>query len=155
MEWKCTVFFLVLSLLPELGKCQQGCSDIPNNLRFDCYPEDGASEQNCVNRGCCWGKPAIVNDEVPLDIPYCFYPSDYGYQLVNKEKTQTGYLLSLTKKGHAGPYGNDIENLAVDVRFEAQDRLHFKVGFGNNYIYSTGSGEYPLSLVLRSIVLGR
>lgn len=129
MKWKCTVFVVVLSLFPELAKCQQGCSDIPNNLRFDCYPEDGASEQNCLNRGCCWRKPAIVNDEVPLDVPYCFYPSDYGYQLVSKEKTQTGYLLNLSKKGHAGPYGNDIENLAVDVRFEAQDRLHFKVGF--------------------------
>ena len=129
MSWKCTVIVLVLSFLPERGTCQQGCSDIPNNLRFDCYPEDGASEQNCLNRGCCWRKPPIVNDEVPLDVPYCFYPSDYGYQLVNKEKTQTGYLLSLTKKGHAGPYGNDVENLAVDVRFEAQDRLHFKVVF--------------------------
>ncbi|KAL9985311.1 hypothetical protein ACROYT_G007700 [Oculina patagonica] len=134
MSWRCTVFILVVPLLLELAKCQQ-CSDIPNSLRFDCYPEDDANEQRCLSRGCCWAKPSIVDDEAPLDMPYCFYPKDYGYQLVNKQKTQTGYLLSLAKKGHAGPYGNDIENLAVDVRFEAKDRLHFKIFDPNNKRY--------------------
>lgn len=128
MSYRCTLFILVLPLLLELAKCQQGCSNIPNLLRFDCFPENDADEQKCVNRGCCWAKPSIVDEEAPLDVPYCFYPSDYGYQLVNKQKTKTGYLLSLTKKGHAGPYGNDSQNLAVDIRFEARDRLHFKVG---------------------------
>ena len=129
MSWKCTVFILVWALLLGLGKCQQGCSNIPDNLRFDCYPQGVANEQSCLNRGCCWTKPSIVDDEVPLDVPYCFYPNDYGYQLVNQQKTQTGFLLSLAKKGHAGPYGKDIENVAVDVRFEARNRLHFKVGY--------------------------
>ena len=136
MNLRCAVFILLVSLLLELAKCQEGCSNIPDSLRFDCYPEDGATKTNCMNRGCCWAPPSTSDDAAPLDIPYCFYPSDYGYQLVNKEKTQTGYLLSLTKKGHAGPYGNDIENLAVDVRFEARDRLHFKVGIGKlEYIF--------------------
>ncbi|KAJ7394088.1 hypothetical protein OS493_003764 [Desmophyllum pertusum] len=135
MSWKCTVFILVWALLLGLGKCQQGCSNIPDNLRFDCYPQGVANEQSCLNRGCCWTKPSIVDDEVPLDIPYCFYPNDYGYQLVNQQKTQTGFLLSLAKKGHAGPYGKDIENVAVDVRFEARNRLHFKVYDPNNKRY--------------------
>lgn len=129
MYWKLTLLILVSVFQLDHGRAQQGCSNIPNSLRFDCYPEGDANEQSCVNRGCCWAKPTIEeeNVHVPLDIPYCFYPNDYGYQVVNKEKTQTGYLLSLTKKGHPGPYGNEIENLAVDVRFETKDRLHFKV----------------------------
>lgn len=129
MYWKFTLFVLasVLLILLDFGQTQQGCDNIPDSLRFDCYPEGEADQQSCVDRGCCWAKPTIVKEDVPLDIPYCFYPSDYGYQLVNKEKTSTGYLLSLTKKGHPGPYGKDIENLAVDVRFETKDRLHFKV----------------------------
>lgn len=137
MYWKLTLLILVSVFQLDHGRAQQGCSNIPNSLRFDCYPEGDANEQSCVNRGCCWAKPTIEeeNVHVPLDIPYCFYPNDYGYQVVNKEKTQTGYLLSLTKKGHPGPYGNEIENLAVDVRFETKDRLHFKVYDPNNNRY--------------------
>ena len=131
MCWRCAAFILVLASILQFGKSQQGCSNIPNSRRFDCYPEGDADEQKCLNRGCCWSKPSLPaadhDGEAPLNIPYCFYPTDYGYQLKNKQKTQTGYLLSLAKQGHAGPYGKDIENLAVDLRFEARDRLHFKV----------------------------
>ena len=130
VRW-CVAFVLVLSSFLHFGKTQDSCSQIPNAYRFDCYPDDGASEQNCLNRGCCWRKPSEVDGEVPLNTPYCFYPTNYGYQLKIKQKTQTGYLLNLAKQGHPGPYGKDIQNLAVDVRFETQDRLHFKVGFKN------------------------
>ena len=128
MSWRCVAFILVLSSILQFGKCQQSCS-IPNSRRFDCYPEGDADSQKCLKRGCCWGKPSLPRGEgeVPLNIPYCFYPTDYGYQLKSKQKTPTGYLLSLAKQGHAGPYGKDIENLIVDLRFEARDRLHFKV----------------------------
>lgn len=130
MSWRCVSFTLVLLSAVKFGKSQQGCDNIPNARRFDCYPEEGATEQTCSNRGCCWRKPSlsVVDGEVPLNIPYCFYPTNYGYQLKGKQKTQTGYLLSLARQGHPGPYGKEIENLAVDVRFETRERLHFKVG---------------------------
>lgn len=129
MSWKRVTFLVVLSSILQFGKSQQGCDDIPNSRRFDCYPEAGANEQKCLNRGCCWRKPSSGKEgDVPLNTPYCFYPTNYGYQLKSKQKTQTGYLLTLAKQGHPGPYGKDIENLAVDVRFETRERLHFKVG---------------------------
>lgn len=128
LELRGVLFIFTLLSILHFGKSQEGCSQIADAYRFDCYPEDGASEQNCLNRGCCWRPPsAEVDGKVPLNIPYCFYPTNYGYKLVNKEKTQTGYLLRLVKQGHPGPYGKDVENLTVDVRFETRERLHFKV----------------------------
>ena len=130
MNWWCVAFSLILFSILPFGKSQEGCSNIPDTLRFDCYPEDDPNEQNCVARGCCWRKPSLSNNvdgQVPLNEPYCFYPSNYGYRLESKVKTQTGYLLKLAKQGHPGPYGKDVQNLTVDLRFEARDRLHFKV----------------------------
>ncbi|EDO41811.1 predicted protein [Nematostella vectensis] len=75
-------------------------------LRFDCFPEAGATEELCQARGCCWvpaenrpprpeptSKPTGVN--APLDIPYCFYPLNYGYSLTSKVATKTGYKKTL------------------------------------------------------------
>ncbi|KAM7452410.1 hypothetical protein ABFA07_000090 [Porites harrisoni] len=136
LELRGVVFILTLLSILHFGRSQEGCSQIADAYRFDCYPEDGASEQNCLNRGCCWRPPsAEVDGKVPLNIPYCFYPTNYGYKLVSKEKTQTGYLLRLVKQGHPGPYGKDIENLTVDVRFETRERLHFKIYDPNNKRY--------------------
>lgn len=130
LELRGVLFIFTLLSILHFGKSQEGCSQIADAYRFDCYPEDGASEQNCLNRGCCWRPPsAEVDGKVPLNIPYCFYPTNYGYKLVSKEKTQTGYLLRLVKQGHPGPYGKDVENLTVDVRFETRERLHFKVSW--------------------------
>lgn len=36
------------------------CSSFGNDDRFDCFPEDGATQEKCEARGCCWvpaGKP--------------------------------------------------------------------------------------------------
>ena len=124
-----TFLMLVLWTSFRLGKFQQQCENIPNELRFDCDPEGDASQENCLNRGCCWRKPSISFEagEVPLDTPYCFYPTNYGYEVVDKQHTQTGYALKLTRRGHLGPYGKDVINLTMEVLFEGENRLHFKV----------------------------
>lgn len=45
----------------------------------------------------------------------------------------------LSKQGHPGPYGKDIQNLTVDLRFETKDRLHFK-------IYDSASTRYEVPI---------
>lgn len=149
LELRGVVFIFTLLSILHFGRSQEGCSQIADAYRFDCYPEDGASEQNCLNRGCCWRPPsAEVDGKVPLNIPYCFYPTNYGYKLVSKEKTQTGYLLRLVKQGHPGPYGKDIENLTVDVRFETRERLHFKVSWKKR-VRTLVKVVYRLSVIFR------
>ena len=131
MHGRSIVFILAFSSILHSGNSQEGCSNIPDSDRFDCYPESDADEQKCLNRGCCWKVAShhdqTVNGKVPLNIPYCFYPTNYGYKLVTKTQTPTGYMLTLEKQGHPGPYGKDINDLNVDLRFETKDRLHFKV----------------------------
>lgn len=118
------ILFLAQSSL-QITTAQPQCDNIANEYRFDCYPESDATEGKCNNRGCCWKKPNVLS--VPLDIPYCFYPMNYGYKLDSKEDTKFGYRLSLSRQGQGGPYGSDVEHLAVDVRLEEKSRLHFKI----------------------------
>lgn len=111
------------------------CTEDADNLRFDCYPEPGASEEKCESRGCCWKvaensrHAASLGDEtvtVPLDVPYCFYPRNFGYQLVKQQETATGYLIELQMQ-QKGPFGGDITSLKVDIRLETENRVHVKV----------------------------
>ena len=76
------------------------CEFIPLSLRFDCHPENGASELSCADRGCCWNALHQLNYEkqVPLDVPYCYYPKNwslYRYENFTKDGNDFSGLLSL------------------------------------------------------------
>lgn len=111
------------------------CTDSSDSHRFDCYPDDGATQEKCESRGCCWKHASSSpKPNIPLNVPYCFYPENFGYQLVKQEETATGYMLDLEMQ-QKGPFGEDITNLKVDVRLETQQRLHVKIFDGNNDRY--------------------
>ena len=133
------------------------CTDDADSKRFDCYPDSGATEDKCEGRGCCWKEASQLSNayefriKVPLNVPYCFYPKNFGYKLVNKQETDTGFLLDLQMQ-QKGPYGGDIGNLKVDVRLETEYRVHVKVFF---FFYGMNSPVnmsivYVLQLVLFS-----
>ncbi|EEZ99945.2 lysosomal alpha-glucosidase [Tribolium castaneum] len=109
---------------PDYGKCKL----VQERDRFDCYPENGANQQGCEARGCCWipakKKPKMG---VPLATPYCFYPSNYGtYNYVNV--TQTAYgLEAFLKRGYATAYPGDVEIIKLSAKFETETRLHIKI----------------------------
>ena len=112
--------------------------DIPRiGERFDCHPENFPTQKVCEARGCCWvptrarTKPIHTgspNDpQAPVDVPYCYYPKDFpGYTVLTKEKTKTGFRAQL-ERASSSYYPRDIKKLVMDVSYETDSRLHFKV----------------------------
>lgn len=43
---------------------------MPNEQKLDCFPEQGATELECLRRDCCWEE---VQNPPSFDVPYCFY----------------------------------------------------------------------------------
>lgn len=100
--------------------------------RFDCFPEDGANQKDCETRGCCWlpakSEPKKKNKkDVPLNVPYCFYPPNYeSYSFVNISQTAFGIEAFLERK-YRSPYPEDVKILKMIFKFETKDRLRVKV----------------------------
>jgi len=70
-----------------------------------------------------------------MGTPYCFYPSNWGYQLTNPQQTSTGITATLTRVGPPSPYGGDVNTLKLDIMYETTQRLHFKISDPNNARY--------------------
>ena len=124
LSFQTAILVLVICLMPSIklaGSMQ--CSGIPENDRFDCHPGEGASQQTCQERGCCW-VPAKDLDE---GVPHCYYPRDFPtYQMGSLNQTKFGYSVMLTRTTKSY-FPGDIMQLQMDVYFETSYRLHFKV----------------------------
>ncbi|XP_066291231.1 lysosomal alpha-glucosidase-like isoform X3 [Branchiostoma lanceolatum] len=93
------------------------CPDEDNAHRFDCYPEDFATQEKCEARGCCWRKPNGV--------PFCYFPPDYpSYSLGEVKSTPLGATAVLTRTNASSPYPKAVNQLTMDLRFETDTRLH-------------------------------
>uniref|UniRef100_UPI00398F668E maltase-glucoamylase n=1 Tax=Pristiophorus japonicus TaxID=55135 RepID=UPI00398F668E len=94
--------------------------------RIDCYPEENANEVVCKARGCNWTSSSNQN------VPWCFYPSDYGY-IMNTAKgvNQTANGMSAEiKRNTAYPVRykrQTVEILKVDVIYLNDNMLNFKI----------------------------
>lgn len=109
------------------------CINIRNEDRFDCDPEGAITQSNCEKRGCCW-RPVLrltVNQSAgivpPLNVPWCYYPSNYeGYKVNKVYNTKQGLNADLTRTTPS-PYPEAIKDLTVEIRYETQSRLRIKV----------------------------
>lgn len=110
------------------------CGNIPGNLRFDCHPEDGASQLACTDRGCCWDP---VNDEKfgkdssfirgRLDEPFCFYPENWpGYEFVNSSRDGDDFSGFLTRRVNSF-YRNDVSLVKITATSLTDSILRVKV----------------------------
>lgn len=99
------------------------CFVIPKEYRFDCHPENNASEASCTERGCCWNSVIKDSDElsdgddndIPLNIPYCYYPKNwqiYQYENVTKENNDVSAYLQSTSSSF---YKKDIEVIKMEA----------------------------------------
>ncbi|XP_012505195.1 PREDICTED: probable maltase-glucoamylase-like protein, partial [Propithecus coquereli] len=79
---------------------------------------------------CCW-KP-----EADADIPQCFFPSNWGYEVSNgPTDTSTGLTAQLKKLPSPSLFGNDVTNTLFTAEFQTSNRLHFKITDLNNMRY--------------------
>lgn len=100
------------------------CGGFHDNERVDCFPEPGASQQQCEARGCCWQPTAAT---IAPRVPFCFFPSDapsYNVDVLNQNDSRTVALLS-----RSAPSGwpNDIPKLRVTVTEQGGGRLRFRI----------------------------
>ncbi|XP_074111651.1 lysosomal alpha-glucosidase isoform X1 [Cotesia typhae] len=107
------------------------CSNIPKEMRFDCHPENGASELSCYNRGCCWNAISedidVISEKVPLNIPYCFYPSNWHlYEYGSTEQDNDSFVGDLIKVADSF-YKNDLQVLRMEARGIDQNILQVKI----------------------------
>ncbi|XP_033209375.1 lysosomal alpha-glucosidase-like isoform X2 [Belonocnema kinseyi] len=91
------------------------CSLIPENQRFDCNPEDGASELACGARNCCWQFSEKIN------IPSCYYRLEWKvYDYENLTTLENGIDFSgfLKLNGYSTYYEDlplvKIESTSID-----------------------------------------
>ncbi|XP_061715629.1 lysosomal alpha-glucosidase-like [Cydia pomonella] len=98
------------------------CAQIEDNMRFDCFPQDGANEKDCVQRGCCW-LPAKTQGA-----PYCYYPPQYDtYRFANMTETKHGATAYYQRMRPSG-YPADFEIARMDFKYLSDDVLQIKVG---------------------------
>jgi Trefoil (P-type) domain len=98
-------------------------SDIPNSERIDCHPENGATRERCLARGCFWCSAT------PADgTPWCFMPRQQGYRVSGGiADTAKGYRATLERVNTPSWYGVDINTVLMEVEFHTADRLRIKV----------------------------
>ncbi|KYO38599.1 hypothetical protein Y1Q_0023325 [Alligator mississippiensis] len=115
-------------------------SDVPVQKRVDCHPQPDASKEKCEAKGCIWCSTKVPN------APWCYFPADdpYGYFATEKpQKTSKGWRVMLTKRDTMSLFGNDISPVAMDVEFQTNDRLRFK-------IYDPNSERFEVPLKIQS-----
>ncbi|XP_033832313.1 sucrase-isomaltase, intestinal [Periophthalmus magnuspinnatus] len=130
-----TSIALIILYVTNIGKTKNEntnpivpqCPNIPLAERVDCYPDAGASKQQCEARGCCWS---------PLDernVPWCYFSTNHGYTVESVDQSNPN-ALKATLKRMAAPslFGADIQELAFYAEMQTPKRLHFKISDAQN-----------------------
>ncbi|KAK0058137.1 lysosomal alpha-glucosidase-like isoform X1 [Biomphalaria pfeifferi] len=97
------------------------CS-VDENNRFDCWPEkQGATEQACLSRGCCWKASSVPNTA-----PYCFFSANYnGYNATEVTVTTNGIDATLVRTTSTF-FSPDVKTIKLRVDFQNDYRLRVK-----------------------------
>ncbi|CAH3034609.1 unnamed protein product [Porites lobata] len=92
--------------------------------KIDCYPEKG-NQTVCESRGCTWENSDAEG------VPSCFFPESYsgGYKIEGEViNTNLGYQAALKRRSAVTTiYGQDINDVILDVEFQTNDRVRFKL----------------------------
>ncbi|XP_066540681.1 sucrase-isomaltase, intestinal [Hoplias malabaricus] len=108
--------------------------------RFDCHPEDNASEETCRNRGCIWN-PSNLNR-----VPSCYYPKDYGYITQSVQQTEGGLIVNIVRNNKYATQraaSREINTLKVEITYLSAHSLRFKISDPAEQRY-----EVPVPLTL-------
>ncbi|XP_073709957.1 sucrase-isomaltase, intestinal isoform X1 [Misgurnus anguillicaudatus] len=97
------------------------CPEISLAERVDCFPEAGASQIKCLERGCCWS---------PLDdtnVPWCYFSKNHGYTVTEHKTDSTHIEGKLQRMDAPSLFGADIKELTFHVEKQTENRLRFKI----------------------------
>lgn len=119
--------------LPDKNELSSICSiDVPDEQKYDCHPDAPVDETQCLNRGCCYSSKGNVlhkSSLPPLNVPYCYYPSNYkGYAVKDVVETSRRLLIKLQRVQKSG-FVKDISNVNVLVSYIDDTLLRIKVCF--------------------------
>ncbi|CAL8092191.1 unnamed protein product [Calicophoron daubneyi] len=119
------VFFGLICHRDQAGAFtdQIQCESITNVERLDCYPQEGASQERCLAKGCCWSARNSNNPEVPM----CYFPRGYpAYSVTSILQTSRGYIADLTKTRQIY-IPNEFTQIRAEVRHETKTRLRIRI----------------------------
>uniref|UniRef100_A0A8B9HXV6 Maltase n=1 Tax=Astyanax mexicanus TaxID=7994 RepID=A0A8B9HXV6_ASTMX len=130
------------SLSLELGKSYTVKWDgvVSDFERVDCYPEEGSNEEKCTARGCIWQTSNLQN------VPWCYFPADYGYTADTPEITPSGISFNIarnTKYPVPRSASRTIDTLRVEINYLNSHSLRFKIFDPANERYEV---PVPISL---------
>ena len=117
----------------SVGQCgtataaAQSCAAVQDVDRHNCFPDEGANESKCQERGCCWRQP--TNSSMYSNIPMCFYPANYASYVVEEQtETSFGWRLKL-QRCRLTPvmFAEPVDRLSVEIQFQQSNRLRVKV----------------------------
>lgn len=132
--WLCSVLLIILwinssysfSLRKEAPSC-----DVEDHLsKFDCYPEEGANQQACLARGCCWKETHLYakNLYVPLAEPYCYFPKNFPkYKVSQTLLNGVDGVTYRIEKQIPSFRPNEILNLTVNIKYDSKERLRVRI----------------------------
>ncbi|XP_035866867.1 putative maltase-glucoamylase-like protein FLJ16351 [Phyllostomus discolor] len=125
------LLFLVLEKPSDTSFIPQ-CPAIPESDRIDCAPGQTATEEDCRWRyKCCWKPTADPN------VPRCFFPRNWGYEVSDggKKQESTGLTASLQRTPSPSLFGNDVVDALFTAEYQTSRRLRFKITDPNNMRY--------------------
>ncbi|XP_046524917.1 probable maltase-glucoamylase 2 [Equus quagga] len=107
------------------------CPEIPESERIDCAPGQVVTEAVCRwQHKCCW-KPGS-----DADVPTCFFPRNWGYNVSNDYKnTSAGFTAQLKRLSSPSLFGYDIVDTLFTAEYQTANRFHFKITDFNNMRY--------------------
>nr|XP_054770877.1 sucrase-isomaltase, intestinal-like [Lytechinus pictus] len=89
--------------------------------RIDCYPDPGATEQSCEERGCRWSSSDVDG------APWCYYPKQVdvpGYTMVSASvKNALGFEAILQRRDTPVRYDRPVQRLLFQVEIHSETRV--------------------------------
>ncbi|KAM4874063.1 maltase-glucoamylase [Thomomys bottae] len=110
--------------------------------KIDCYPdEQGASEANCLARGCAWEESSTPG------VPFCYFVNDL-YSVSNVQHSSHGATADISlKASHINAFpSTPVNPLRLLMTFHKNEMLQFKIYDPSNKRY-----EVPIPLDIPSV----
>ncbi|XP_053464708.1 putative maltase-glucoamylase-like protein FLJ16351 [Nycticebus coucang] len=125
-----SLLFLVLEKTSDTSFTPE-CPEIPQSERIDCIPGQLVTEYMCRwQLKCCWNPVADPN------IPRCFFPRNWGYEVSSgRTNTSTGFTARLKRLPSPSLFGNDVTSTLFTAEYQTSNRFHFKITDFNNIRY--------------------